>query len=141
MKYKLDDIDKKVTFHVPDGYFEELPLRIQKRMEVESQPLRSIPSWSLALASCVVIVIASLIIFGRSENSAEELLAEISEQDLVAYLDQLDLDEYELVSTFPSEAEQLEFPNIEMLDDVELEGQSIDELMLEYNLEDEYPEI
>jgi len=140
MKYKLDDIEKKSGYKVPEGYFEELPLKIQQRIQSESTQSKTlkVPSWSLAMAASVVIILTSVfLLFQGKDNAAEELLAEVPEEDLIAYLDQFEMDEYDLASAFPEDTEELEFEDIEMLDEVDLEDESIDEILLEFNIEDE----
>lgn len=137
MQKKLDDIGKKPSFKVPDGYFEDLPLKIQNRIETEKSNNRSIqlPAWSYAMAAAVVIIVSFTLFFGRNDNHVEKLLAEISEEDLVAYIDEMDLDEYDLAATFPETTDDLEFDDLEMMNDLDLEDHSIDEILLEYNLE------
>lgn len=134
---KLDDIDKKPDFNVPEGYFEELPLKILRRIEAEKSKSRSIPlpSWSFALAAAVVVLVSFVVFLGGSESKAEKLLAEVSEEDLVAYIEELELDEYDLVATFPETTDNMEFEEFEMMDGLDLEHHSIEELLLEYNLE------
>ena len=143
MKYKLDDIEKKSAFKVPEGYFEDLPMRIQKRVESES-PQRStfrLPSWSFAMAASVLLVISFVFIFNTSDQNANELLAEVPEADLIAYLDQVDVDIYDLASTFTGDSESLQFDELDMLNGLDVEEGSLDSILEEYNLEDEYLEI
>ena len=42
MKYKLEDIDKKLPLKVPEGYFEELPMKIQARVQEKPAPAFSL---------------------------------------------------------------------------------------------------
>lgn len=138
MNKKLSDIDKKLTFQVPDGYFEDLPLKIQKRIE-EEEPRGSfikLPVWSLAMAASIVLIISFALLFSEeNSNNVESLLAEISEDDLVAYVEELDLNEYDLVATFPETTDEFEFEDIEIMDELDLEDHSIDDILLEYNIE------
>lgn len=136
MNRKLDDINKKPDFKLPEGYFEDLPLKIQNRIEAEKPKSRVIrlPTWSLAMAASVVAIVSLVFLLGGNENKADDLLAEISEEDLVAYIEELDLDEYDLASAFPETTEELEFKDIEIMDGLDLEDHSIDDILLEYNL-------
>ena len=139
MKYKLEDIDKKETFKVPEGYFEDLPMKIQQRISQEEKPQRfSIPSWSLALAASLLLIVTFVFILPGNEPSAEELLAEVSQEELVEYLDQLELDEYDIASAIGEDEEMFEFEDTNVLDGIDLEDQSIDDVLLEYDLADEY---
>lgn len=139
MKHKLDDIDKKEVFKVPDGYFEDLPMQIQKRItETPKRQTLRIPSWSLALAASILLLLTFVFIFPNNNPTAEELLAEISQDEIVAYLDLIDLDEYDIASAIGDEANELNFEDTNVLDGIDLEDQSIDDVLLEYDLEDEY---
>jgi len=143
MKYKLDDIEKKSGFKVPEGYFEDLPMRIQKRIEVEGSQKSTfrIPSWSLAMAASILLVISFVFIFNDSEQNANEILAEVPEADLIAYLDQVDVDIYDLASAFPEDSESLQFDELDMVNGLDIEEGFLDGILEEYNLEDEYLEI
>ena len=138
MNKKIKDIDKNLNFQVPDGYFEDLPLKIQKRIEEEKPKSRNLklPVWSFTMAASIVLIISFALLFGSdNSNNAENLLAEVSEEDLVAYIEELDLDEYDLATTFPETTDELEFEDIEMMDGLDLEDHSIDDILLEYNIE------
>lgn len=139
MKHKLDDIDKKEIFMTPEGYFEDLPLKIQQRISNESKSRKySIPSWSLAFAASISLIITFIFILPKSGPNAEELLADIPQDELMAYLDQIDIDEYDIASVITDSAEELEFENTNVLDGIDLGDQSIEDVLLEYDLADEY---
>ncbi|WP_436516699.1 hypothetical protein [Ekhidna sp. To15] len=139
MKYKLDDIEKKETLKVPDGYFEDLPMKIQQRISTETKPqLNRIPSWSLALAASLLLLVTFVFILPHDDPSPEELLAEIPQNEIAAYLDQIDLDEYDIASAIGDEANELEFENTDVLDGIDLDDEAIDDVLLEYDLADEY---
>ena len=139
MKYKLDDIDKKEQFKVPDGYFEDLPMRIQKRIQVETPVSRSKRTvWSLAMAASLLIIITYIFMIPDSNPSAEELLAEVSQEELIAYLDEAEFDEYELASAFEGNEEIFDFEDTNVLDGIDMDDQAIDDVLLQYDLEDEY---
>lgn len=143
MKYKLDDIDKKEGFKVPEGYFEDLPMRIQQRVDQEKSVAKSrrLPSWSLAVAASVVLIIGISWIINLQQVSAEDLLADISQEDLVAYVSQLEMDEYDLANAFPDATESIEFEDTGLFNETELEDESLDMILEEYNLDDEYLDI
>ncbi len=139
MKYKLDDIDKKESFKVPEGYFEDLPLKIQQRIskEEKSHGIR-VPGWSLALAASILLLVTFVFILPSNDASAEELLAQISQEEIVAYLDQIELDEFDIASAIGDEVNELDFNDTNVLDGVDLEDQSLDDVLIEYDLADEY---
>ncbi len=137
MQKKLDDILKKPDFKVPDGYFDDLPMKIQQRIELERPAKREamLPTWSLAMATAMIVVIGFVSLLNMEKNNVEELLADVSEVDLVAYIEGFDLDTYDIAATFPETTNALEFEDMEMMDGLELEDQSINDILLEYNLE------
>lgn len=142
MKHRLEDIDKKVDYKVPEGYFEQLPLKIQQRIDAEKKEVKvfQLPSWSYAMAASVVLVLTLVFLFQDGSPNAETLLAEVSEEALIAYLDEIELDEYDIASALPA-MEDIQFENIDMLNDLDLENESFDNILLEYNLEEESLEI
>ncbi len=140
MKHKLDNIDKKEVFEVPEGYFEDLPLKIQARIDAEKPKsvVRSVPSWSLAMAASALFVLAFVFIFSDKESTVDDLLAEVSNEELVAYLDQIDLDEYDIASAFEDDVDALNLEETNVLDGIDMEDQVLDDVLLEYDLGDEY---
>jgi hypothetical protein len=96
---KLDDIPKKNIFEVPDDYFDRLPMKIQARLETPDQT-RYIPVWNLAVRYALPIVIVGLVLvyFLRpNAHQTEELLASISNEHLIAYLNETDISVNELL--------------------------------------------
>lgn len=138
MKYKLDDIDKGNIHKVPIGYFEDLPMKIQKRLEQEHKPSGAFlvtPKWALAFASIVLLVISSIFIFQSNQQGAEDLLAEVPQEDLVAYLEELNLDTDELYSAIPTDTDLLMEEDTDLLNGIELEEEFLDTILDEYDLE------
>ena len=140
MKHKLDDIDKKEAFKVPEGYFEDLPMRIQKRVDSEKPAVRQLlmPKWGLALAASIALIVTFVFVFNNNSPSPEDMLADISHDELVAYLEQMELDEYEIASAFDEDMEIFETEDTNVLDGIDLGEDAIDDVLLEYDLEDEY---
>jgi len=96
---KLDDIPKKNIFEVPEGYFDRLPLKIQARVE-EAQVRHAMPVWNLAVRFALPIVIIgfALVYFLKpASNQTEVLLASISNENLVSYLDESDIEESDIL--------------------------------------------
>lgn len=95
---KLEDIPKKNIFDVPEGYFEKLPGMIQAR--TTGAPAHAGTSWVGVLKYAlpvVAVVLASVWWWGRTEGSLEEQLGKIETVDLVAYLEDTELEAEELV--------------------------------------------
>jgi len=85
---KLDDIPKKNIFEVPEGYFDRLPMKIQAQLD-ERRVTRAVPTWNLAVRYALPLVIVgfTLVYFLRPKvHQTEELLASVSNENLIAYL-------------------------------------------------------
>jgi hypothetical protein len=134
---KLDDIPKKNIFEVPEGYFDKLPLQIQARVEGENVAV-SRPIWGLALKYALPVLIAGLALayFLRPQYShPEELLANIANEHLIAYLDETDItanDLLEIVNFNEKDADSL---NLHLhgtllgdFDELEVKGEMENEL-------------
>lgn len=97
---RLDEIPKKNIFEVPDGYFDQLALKIQSRT-AEVTPVRSIKGWSFALRyalpAVLLLIGAIFVLRPRSVQDTDQLLASIPTEHLVAYLNESDLNEQELL--------------------------------------------
>jgi hypothetical protein len=96
---KLDEIPKKNIFELPDGYFDRLPLQIQARLETPAQT-SSVSVWNLALRYALpsVIAVFALVYFFRPKSyEPEELLAGIASEHLIAYLNDSDISESDLL--------------------------------------------
>lgn len=96
---KLDEIPKKSIFEVPEGYFDRLPMKIQARLEAPSER-PSVSVWNLALRYALpsVIAVFALVYFLRPKShDPEELLAGISSEHLIAYLNDSDISENDLL--------------------------------------------
>ncbi len=105
MSMKLEDIKKKNIYTVPDKYFDQLPARIQSRAN-ENTPVSWFSlNWSLSykLAAPVLAVILIMFYFGRNDQStptdAESLLAMVSTDEIIAYIDFMDISTDEIIET------------------------------------------
>ena len=132
---KLDDLNNnKNIYKVPDGYFDELPGRIQKRIELEKARSGSF-SWSFpsvmkiaAPALAVVLLIVAVIIQKPNDvettESYTELLDQVDVNEMVAYLELTDITSEEI----------LEEIDVETLDDNF--GDLDNEILIEENIDD-----
>ena len=87
---KLEKIPKNNIFEVPDGYFNKLPLKIQARIEAKN-PMPEQQPWlrySLRYALPMFVFALTLIfIFKPKVDATEKILASVSTEELVAYLE------------------------------------------------------
>lgn len=107
---KLEDIPKKKIFEVPEGYFEKLPGIIQSRVvkQRDERSIFSIYQVSLRFALPAVVIVAAGIFWFNQSNpdiSAENMLASVQTEDLVAYLDEADFSTEELLEDVTLDAE------------------------------------
>lgn len=100
---KLDNIPKKDIFTVPEGYFDKLPGMVQARIEAE-RPRTTGPVTAGAFAlkfvlPVVLIFAAGIAIFQLTDSprNAETILAAVSDEDLIAYLQDSELTTDDLI--------------------------------------------
>ncbi|MEM6524844.1 MAG: hypothetical protein AAF693_13660 [Bacteroidota bacterium] len=92
MSHKLDDIDKKNIYKVPNDYFDKLPGIIQARAIEENKKkgfVWSVSATKYAVPALLVVILSGYYAFFNSEaqpQTASEILAEIETDDLVEYL-------------------------------------------------------
>lgn len=113
---KLEEIPKKEIFKVPEGYFEELPAKIQARIESKNPAKETsfIFEYRLQYAIPVIALLAVGIYWfsiSSQPRDVETLLASVETEDLVAYLNESDLtteDLLEHVEFNSTDAEEIE---------------------------------
>jgi hypothetical protein len=99
---KLDDIPKNDIFKVPDGYFDTLPTIIQARVEKKESAWLPAFRISLRYALPVLLVAVGILWFTRNSeptSSPEELLASISSNDLIEYIQEADMSTDDLLES------------------------------------------
>jgi hypothetical protein len=98
-KDSLSNIPKRNVFKTPDGYFDSLPGRVADRIQnkkeakVVSMPFNRM-TISMAAAAVILLLIAVIFFIQQSDpqTSAEELLAQVSDEDCIAYLKTTDIE-------------------------------------------------
>ena len=132
---KLEDIPKKTLFEVPEGYFERLPGVIQARV-AEKQPESAWRSYAVkyALPSVAVIAVAVFFWSGPATGTAEELLAGIDSEQLVAYLAESELNADELLESIPLDQDEADRIEENALEEIELSDYDLDELENEFDV-------
>lgn len=136
-KIRLDDIDKKVPFEVPENYFDQLTSQIQDR--VKEKPKRQwLPYGQVrwAVAGAFSLVLVALIIFYPEDNalSVDQMLAEVSDEDLMEYLDFSEVSDFELVEGIES-SELDGVLGTDTLGDLDFEENDLNDLLNEYELD------
>ncbi|MDZ7604036.1 MAG: hypothetical protein U5K79_00275 [Cyclobacteriaceae bacterium] len=141
---KLEDINKKNIYSVPDKYFDQLPGRVQARIEAKKPGEIFSLNWSLTykLAAPALAMVMLVLYFwydGPANNqSAESLLAQVATDDLVAYLATTDITTDEIL-------ESIDFDNIELdlsdetpiMKDTEMNEESINSILDEFGVDED----
>jgi hypothetical protein len=142
---KLDDIKKKNIYTVPDKYFDQLPTRIQSRVN-EEQPVsrwRWNQSLIYKLAAPAFVVVLLLFYFGldnkKETQDFETILAQVSNEDIIAYLGNTDITTEEIIEAIDFSDAELDFyedgPIMRGLEDIGEED--LNTLFDEYGLDEE----
>jgi len=136
--FKLDTLDKKEVFKVPEDYFLNLPTIIQARVIKPEKNEQSLISWSFGLkyalpvATLIIVAVYLVIGFETKKLDVQAILDEVSTEELISYLDESDLSTDELLSMID-------------LDDFDVDGLIDEEIELLNDEEwdeilDEYPD-
>lgn len=138
--------NQKMPFEVPDGYFEKLPSTIQARAietKRSKSPLFGMANqrvkWALVPALLAIFLIGYSLWQNDTRESfdADELIAQVSSEDLVAYLEMSDISTEEIIS-------EVDFENIELdtdtdetllLDELNFTDSEMDDILLEFELD------
>jgi hypothetical protein len=110
---KLEDIQKKQIFSVPEGYFEKLPAIIQTRVSSEGEYKIKGITFRLALyytLPVIIILIASIFwLYPLSQhNEVETLISNIETEDLITYLNNEDLSTNEILESIDLSSHEIE---------------------------------
>ncbi|MCF6359432.1 MAG: hypothetical protein L3J29_01570 [Cyclobacteriaceae bacterium] len=135
--FKLENFSKKGSFSVPDGYFDKLPTIIQAKA-IESTKKAFVFNTGMALKFALPSVVLLMLVgyFGykyqngttNTDANIELMLADISTEEMVQYLDQTDLSSEDLLELVSFEGEQI--------DDFAIELENISEEELEFLIDD-----
>ena len=141
---KLEDIKKKNIYSVPDKYFDRLPTRIQSRVNEKKPVFWLSLDWSLMYKVAAPVMAIVLIIFYISssnnlqDRSAESLLAQVSTDDLIAYLNETDITTDEIIESIDFSGIDIDFSQDDpIIPDMELGNSEMEMLFDEYGLDEE----
>jgi hypothetical protein len=99
---RLEDLEKKNIFTVPDRYFDTLPSIIQSRITQPERSTRFTFGWipRLAFASVILVLLVSIWFYKQNPpNQPEALLAQVSSTEITNYLQDSDVSQSELMET------------------------------------------
>lgn len=130
---RLDEIPKKTPFEAPEGYFDKLPGRIQARIATP-EPAMAWGRMALRYALPVtVLAVAAFLLWSRPELSPEEMLARVDSEQLVAYLQEADLNTDDLLEAIPLEPAEAEAIEQGTMEEITLDDLDLDLLLDEFD--------
>ncbi len=143
-KVNIEDLKRDHSMYkVPEGYFEGLTSKIQARVKEEEEVSDErvwIPrlAW---IAPALVLVIGFFLFYPfNGQKSAEEILSEVSTEELINYLDMSDVSEEEILAYVDLEALGESFDDtsgeLDLLDN--LGEDELDGLLDDYNMNEEF---
>lgn len=139
MKPQNEKYNPDHPYRVPDGYFDSLTDQIiDGKNEYKDQKNWS-PWHRTALAAIAIVVILIAIWFpSRDQNSKpRDLLSGISTEDLLLYLENEPIDEYELIREFELQIiEEMDAPQY-LHDDIQVDDDILE--MYDYKFEENLP--
>ncbi|MFA0964735.1 hypothetical protein AB9P05_23205 [Roseivirga sp. BDSF3-8] len=128
-KLTLPGRDGQARFRTPEGYFDSLPNRIMDKVAEEKEagkrPGKLAPMYPMVVSAAAASLLAIAVWFWQSEGAgthapdSTELLAQLSDQEMIDYLSQSNMDVEEIAETAPeSLPEEVEiFPEGEEIPD------------------------
>jgi hypothetical protein len=139
-RIRVDELEKKNVFWVPDRYFDRLPSQIQARMSGRNQAAPFSFGWLVrvgAFASVVLLVLSLWFFTGKPDTSPEAQLAQVSPEEIATYLQDSEVTSRELIEmisqTTATTDENLFQPSDLTENDLieELSNQEVDDLLLQ----------
>lgn len=130
--FRLDELPpehplRQQPFTVPDGYFDQLPSRVQAHVARRAKPAFSISwSWQRTVASLVGASLIAVLVWQtlpqRQESLGGEPLTGVSNEVIAAYLDDQGVDANELAdsqqlrSSFGNDSTAIQYLNVQPAD-------------------------
>lgn len=131
---KLEDIPKNNPFKVPDGYFDRLPGIIQARVAEKAEVKEAKPyfryAFQYALPVMALVIIAVIYLVPSTPQTVDTMLATVSTEEILAYLEESEITTDELLENMDLNAENVEaieselylnFDELENLNELESE--------------------
>lgn len=139
-KYRLEDIKKNRVFTAPpEGYFDKLPGVIQSKTAHKASRstktywigvLRVLP----AAAALVLIMFYAGVFETRETPSVEDLLAEVSNEEIIDYLSSIDLSTEEILEEVDINELSLDFQESQnLMESLELDDADLIDLYGEWD--------
>ena len=149
--FSLDELPKADVFGTPPGYFDDLPMRIQKRTVALSQQTEPRPTgvwptgvwlrrtWLGLAGASLVAALVYLSIPNRQETLGQETLGTVGQEDIVGYLNERNLTQHDLrylIKTGTDEAGATRLQELDSLSPVQQLNISDEDIRQHLNTED-----
>jgi hypothetical protein len=144
-KHRLEDINKSQVFtEPPEGYFDKLPGILQAR--TANKPVKTARLyWVGALklipaAAAIVLIVLYSGLLNQKESAPgfEEMLSEVTSDDILQYLEELDLTSEEILDEVDLRVLSLEFEDMEdpLIDNLDIEDETLLQMYDDFDLQD-----
>ena len=129
---------KNLPFQTPNSYFQGLSGSIQDRVEKTNSKwvfnLNWTPQVKLVLipAMAIALVFGYIFFFNTNETlSTDELLAQVSSEDLIAYLENSDMSTEDIIDNIDinSISDDFELNDTYQIEEMDLDNETLDELI------------
>lgn len=125
-------------FAVPEGYFDQLNDAILAKAENDDSPdvelkTRNNLWWSVAAAVLLLLVSIPLVLINQETTTEQTMLADVSNEEILLYLDYYEVDEIDLMESIDENMEWLQAED-ELLEELDINSTNLDDLYLEYGL-------
>jgi len=122
---RLNEIPKKELLEVPERYFDELPLKIQKRIPQSRSRehafnLVHVLKWAPALILVVLLSLWWLVKPETQTSTFEEQLALITDEEIIIYLEDSEISTEDIIETVSDRSLIIEDTHIEDIIDQEI---------------------
>lgn len=145
-KFRLEDLERRQVFNKPpEGYFDRLPGIIQAKTAHQASNGGRQLVWSRALklvpvaALLVLLALYSGIFQGDdTEPGFEALLTEVSSEDIILYLEDLDISNEEILEEVDLKVLSLELDHMDdpLMNSLEIEDEALIQLYDDFDLQD-----
>ena len=106
---KIESLSRQIDFKIPDGYFDHLPYAIQEKINKKKSYWEKFNELPYVIKWAPVPLLILLLIFNiwdkQQDNSVsyENLLAEVSSEDIIDYLEYYNISTYEVIKAIDNE--------------------------------------
>lgn len=107
---RLDDIPRNTPFTTPEGYFDNLPGKIQSRISPPETSLKRSPvvHYAVRLALPAILLTAAFLYYRSGPGDAETILASVGTDAMIDYLQDTGMTTDEILENVDLTAAELE---------------------------------